>query len=258
MVPLRFGLIGQGARMISEDMPTILVVDDDREIRTCLAAYLDHSGFKVLTAADASQARLVTAQTGIDLILLDIVLPDQDGISLFRELRGVCATPVIFLSARDEDYDRITGLEVGADDYVVKPFNPRELVARINAILRRVHVVRPPVAARDSTTLSFGQWCLQQRGKCLISTCGKRRHKLTSAEYELLMVFLRHPRRVLARDDLLEMTGGRQGRPFDRTIDNQVRRLRKKVEAEPSRPRVIRTVWGRGYCLDVEVDRQTG
>lgn len=249
--------------MISEDMPTILVVDDDREVRICLSAYLEHSGFKVLTAADASQARLVTAQTGIDLILLDIVLPDEDGISLCRDLRGVCATPIIFLSARDEDYDRIAGLEVGADDYVVKPFNPRELVARIKAILRRVEVTQPDgaeprVAAPDSTTLSFDRWHLQQRGKYLVSTCGQLRQKLTSAEYELLMVFLRHPQRVLARDDLLEMTGGRQARPFDRTIDNQVRRLRKKVEAEPSRPRVIRTVWGRGYCLDVEVDRQTG
>lgn len=244
--------------MINEDRATILIVDDQRAVRAMLRAYLEHNGFRVLTAADASQARGATAQNEIDLILLDIVMPDEDGISLCRDLRGTCATPVIFLSARDQDHDRIAGLEVGADDYVVKPFNPRELMARIKAILRRCHADQPHRAAPDSRTISFGEWSLQQRAKRLISTCGKWRHELTGAEYQLLMVFLRHPRRVLARDELLAMTCGRQGRPFDRTIDNQVRRLRKKVEADPSRPRVIRTVWGRGYCLDVEVDHQTG
>lgn len=244
--------------MISEDSATILVVDDQRAVRATLRAYLEHSGYTVLTAADGNQARTVTTQNEIDLILLDIVLPDEDGISVCRALRGMCATPVIFLSARDQDNDRIAGLEVGADDYVVKPFNPRELVARIKAILRRCHASPRHHAPFEFTTLSFGQWSLQQRDKYLISTCGKQRHKLTGTEYQLLMVFLRHPRRVLARDELLEMTCGRQGRPFDRTIDNRVRRLRKKIEAEPSRPRVIRTVWGRGYCLDVEVDRQPG
>ncbi|WP_067561200.1 response regulator [Halofilum ochraceum] len=243
--------------MISEDRATILVVDDQPALRATLGTYLEHSGFRVLTAADGSQARLATIQNEIDLILLDIVMPDEDGMSLCRALRGMCTTPVIFLSARDQDNDRIAGLEVGADDYIVKPFNPRELIARIKAILRRRHAAPPEAIPTDSGSIRFDHWYLQRRKKRLISLCGEHEHELTSAEYELLMVFLRHPRRVLARDELLEMTCGRKGRPFDRTIDNQVRRLRKKVEAEPSRPNVIRTVWGRGYCLDVEVDRQT-
>lgn len=185
-------------------------------------------------------------------------MPDGDGISLCRDLRSTCSTPVIFLSARDRDNDRIAGLEVRADDYVAKPFNPRELIARIKAILRRLYAAPPEPAPIDSGSIIFDHWCLQRRGKSLVSSCGMREHELTAAEYRLLMVFLRHPRRVMARDELLEMTGGRQARPFDRTIDNQVRRLRKKVEAETSRPRVIRTVWGRGYCLDVAVDRRGG
>ncbi|MEF8833730.1 MAG: response regulator, partial [Halofilum sp. (in: g-proteobacteria)] len=128
--------------MISEDTATILVVDDDRAVRTTLRAYLEHRGFRVLTAASAGQARAATTENAIDLILLDIVMPDEDGISLCRDLRETCATPIIFLSARDGDNDRIAGLEGGADDYVVKPFNPRELVARIRAILRRCHAPR--------------------------------------------------------------------------------------------------------------------
>ena len=239
--------------MISENRTTILVVDDQRTVRATLRAYLEDNGFRVLTAENASQARVVTTGNEVDLILLDIVMPDEDGFSLCRDLRGTCATPIIFLSARDRDNDRIAGLEVGADDYVAKPFNPRELVARIKAILRRLHAAPPEPAPIDSGSISFDHWCLQRRKKRLVSSCGTREHELTGAEYQLLMVFLRHPRRVMARDELLEMTCGRHGRPFDRTIDNQVRRLRKKVEAEPSRPRVIRTVWGRGYCLDVAV-----
>ncbi|MDZ7787381.1 MAG: response regulator [Halofilum sp. (in: g-proteobacteria)] len=244
--------------MVNERTFTILVVDDHEEVRDSLRDYLKHSGFDVRTAPNADRARAAVAETDVDLVVLDIMMPGEDGISLCRHLREVQSAPVIFLTARNEETDRIVGLEVGADDYVVKPFNPRELVARIKAILRRLHATPPEPAPIDAGSISFDHWCLQRRKKRLVSSCGTREHELTGAEYELLMIFLRHPRRVLARDELLEMTSGRQARPFDRTIDNQVRRLRKKVEAEPSRPRVIRTVWGRGYCLDVAVDRQSG
>jgi two-component system OmpR family response regulator len=244
--------------MVNECACSILVVDDHEEVRDSLHDYLRHSGFDVLTAANAGEARAATARNNISLVVLDIMMPGEDGISLCRHLREVQSTPVIFLTAKNEETDRIVGLEAGADDYVVKPFNPRELIARIRAILRRLHEAPPQPTPIDSGTIRFDHWNLQRRGKRLVSSCGAHEHELTGAEYQLLMVFLRHPRRVLARDELLEMTAGRQGRPFDRTIDNQVRRLRKKVEQEPSRPRVIRTVWGRGYCLDVEVERQAG
>lgn len=244
--------------MVNEHAYSILVVDDHQEVRDSLHDYLKHSGFDVLTAANADQARVATAEHDVDLVVLDIMMPGEDGISVCRHLRKIRATPVIFLTAKNEETDRIVGLEVGADDYVIKPFSPRELVARIKAILRRLHAAPPQPTPLDSGSIGFDHWYLQRRRKRLVSTCGAHQHELTGAEYELLMVFLRHPRRVLARDELLEMTRGRPGRPFDRTIDNQVRRLRKKVEKEPSRPRVIRTVWGRGYCLDVEVARQTG
>ncbi len=253
----RAGHLGPGARVASERVTTILVVDDHREIRDSLKEYLEHNGFQVLTAASAVQARAIAADNDIDLAVLDIMMPGEDGISLCRHLRDTRETPVIFLTAKTEDTDRVVGLEIGANDYVVKPFNPRELVARIRAILRLLHAIPPPETVSSETGLiTFDQWCVERRRKCLVSASGELRHELTPAEYDLLMVFLRNPGRVFGRDELLKMTCGREGRPFDRTIDNQVRRLRKKVETEPSRPRVIVTVWGRGYCLDVEVERR--
>lgn len=244
--------------MSDEYQQTILVVDDQQEIREPLQDYLLQNGFNALTAASADQARGVVAGNHVDLTVLDVSMPGEDGISLCRYLREKRETPIIFLTGKGEDTDRIVGLEVGADDYVTKPFNPRELLARIKAILRRLHAEPPPAPAIDFTGIAFDQWRLDSRRKRLRSVCGTIEHKLTNAEHDLLMVFLRNPGRIFSRDELFKMTRNRTGGAFDRTIDNQVRRLRKKVEAQPARPRVIRTVWGRGYCLSVEVERECG
>lgn len=244
--------------MIDERQYTILVVDDQQEIREPLQDYLLQNGFNALTAANAEQAKGVAAGNHVDLSVLDISMPGEDGLSLCRYLRGAGETPIIFLTGKDEDTDRIVGLEVGADDYVIKPFNPRELLARIKAILRRIHASPPPAPARDFTAITFDQWRLDSRRKKLSSSSGTTEHQLTAAEYDLLMIFLRHPGRIFSRDELFKLTRDRAGGAFDRTIDNQIRRLRKKVEPEPARPHIIRTVWGRGYCLDVDVQRECG
>ena len=239
--------------MTDERQYTILVVDDQSEIREPLQDYLLQNDFHVLTAASAKEARSTAAGNHVDLTLLDISMPGEDGISLCRHLRTSGDAPIIFLTGKNEETDRIVGLEVGADDYVIKPFNPRELLARIKAILRRMNADPPPPPPVDFTGIAFDQWRLDSRRRILTSSCGTKEHKLTGAEYELLMVFLRNPGRVFSRDELLKLTRNRTGGAFDRTIDNQVRRLRTKVEAEPSRPHIIRTIWGRGYCLSVEV-----
>jgi|AntDeeMetagen681_2_1112603.scaffolds.fasta_scaffold05072_2 two-component system OmpR family response regulator len=244
--------------MVSGSAHIVLVTDSHPGTCVDLHGHLARNGFNVLSTDNPDQVRSVAERAEIDLVVLDIRNSGKNGVSLCRYLRDVRQTPVMFVTEKNEETQQIMGLDIGAEDYVVRPFDPCELVARISAILRK-----PPASpwAPGSTGdggLVFDDWYLRRREKSLVSRCGKLHRKLTGAEYELLMIFLCHPRRVLARDELLEMTSGRQARPFDRTIDNQVRRLRKKVEAEPSRPRIIRTVWGRGYCLDVVVDRQSG
>ena len=193
----------------------------------------------------------VMERASIDLLVLDLMLPGEDGLSLIRKLRATSAIPVIMLTAMGEDADRIVGLEMGADDYLPKPFNPRELLARIKAVLRRINPQRPPWAAVGDVA-RFDGWVLELGPRRLLSPTGDE-IELSTGEYELLHAFITHPRRVLSRDQLLDLARGRSAVPFDRSIDIQVMRLRRKIEADPKEPRLIKTVRGGGYIFAAEV-----
>ena len=193
----------------------------------------------------------VMERASIDLLVLDLMLPGEDGLSLIRKLRATSAIPVIMLTAMGEDADRIVGLEMGADDYLPKPFNPRELLARIKAVLRRINPQRPPGAAVGDVS-RFDGWVLELGPRRLLSPTGDE-IELSTGEYELLHAFITHPRRVLSRDQLLDLARGRSAVPFDRSIDIQVMRLRRKIEADPKEPRLIKTVRGGGYIFAAEV-----
>jgi len=233
----------------------ILVVDDHREIRDLLARYLAKHGFRVSSAETASRGRKLLEGSAIDLDVLDIMMPGEDGLSLCRHLRATSEVPVIMLTAMAEDTDRVIGLEMGADDYVVKPFNPRELVARVKAVLRRANSLprrrRPGI---DAEALRFDRWVLNVAQRELVGEDGVA-IPLSTTEFLLLSALLSHPRMVLRRDQLLDLTRGRSASPFDRSIDNQVSRLRKKVEADPREPVLIKTVWGGCYMLTADVRR---
>jgi two-component system OmpR family response regulator len=232
----------------------ILVVDDHREIRDLLARYLAKHGFRVSSAETAARARKLLESSAIDLVVLDIMMPGEDGLSLCRHLRATSEVPVIMLTAMAEDTDRVIGLEMGADDYVVKPFNPRELLARVRAVLRRANSLPQQRAQVDAETLRFDRWQLSVARRELIGEDGVA-IPLSTAEFLLLSALLAHPRMVLSRDQLLDLTRGRSAAVFDRSIDNQVSRLRKKIEANPKEPALIKTVWGGGYMLTAEVAR---
>jgi two-component system, OmpR family, response regulator len=238
----------------SGTQPHILVVDDARDIREPLVRYLKESGYRASAADSAAAARRAMRTSGIDLVILDIMMPGEDGLSLCRHLRASSGVPVIMLTAMAEDTDRVIGLEIGADDYVVKPFNPRELLARVRAVLRRANSLPQQRPQVDAETLRFDRWQLNVARRELIGADGVA-IPLSTAEFLLLSALLAHPRRVLSRDQLLDLTRGRNATPFDRSIDNQVSRLRKKVEADPKEPTLIKTVWGGGYMLTAEVDR---
>ena len=231
---------------------TLLLVDDEATLREPLAAYLARQGFVVHEAESAAKARAVLAEMRPDLVLLDIMMPGEDGLSLCRHLIETRNVPVIFLTARGEATDRIVGLEIGADDYVVKPFEPREQVARIRSVLRR--------AARDGTAVepdlhyAFEGWLLDPLKRKLTDPEGTV-VPISSAEFRLLVAFLDHSRQVLDRDRLLDMVQGREAHLFDRAVDNQVSRLRRKVETDSRDPKLIQTVWGGGYRLAAEVRR---
>jgi len=233
--------------------PHIIVVDDHQDIRDLVGKYLSQHGLRVSTAESGAGLRDLLDQGPPDLIVLDIMMPVEDGLSVFRQVRTTSNVPIIFLTAMADDTDRIIGLEVGADDYVVKPFNPRELLARIRAVLRRVSsaVVARPVSKEE--TLVFNGWRLNMRRRELQGNDGIG-VALSTAEFRLLKVFLDHPHIVLSRDQLLDLTVGRLADPFDRSIDNQVSRLRKKIEPDPKNPTIIQTHWGGGYSLSVEVE----
>ena len=235
-----------------DETPHILVVDDHREIRELLARYLAKSGFRVSAAENAAAARRRLQAEAIDLVVLDVMMPGEDGLSLCRELRAAGTTPVILLTALGEETDRIVGLEVGADDYLAKPFNPRELLARIKAVLRRVTSLPPQRGRPAARRLRFDRWVLDTGRRELEGEDGVA-VPLSTGEYLLLVAFLERPRLVLTRDQLLDLTRGREAGPFDRAVDNQVSRLRRKVEADPRQPRLIRTHWGGGYSLEAEV-----
>lgn len=235
-----------------ETTPHILVVDDHEEIRTQLARYLSKNGMRATTASGGAEMRDKLKAAAPDLVVLDVMMPGEDGLSLCRYLRDNTDLPVILLTAMAEDTDRIIGLEVGADDYVTKPFNPRELLARIKAVLRRANAMprTDPTPAGDR--LRFDKWTLDVKRRELTREDGVS-VALSTAEYRLLNVFLQRPGMVLSRDQLLDLVAGREAQPFDRAIDNQVSRLRKKIEADPKKPLLIQTVWGGGYKFATEV-----
>lgn len=242
---------------MSEKTPHILVVDDNAEIRDLLSKYLVRNGLRAATAASGAEARKVLASAAIDLIVLDIMMPGEDGLSVCRYVRETMDTPVILLTAVAEDTDRIVGLEMGADDYVTKPFNPRELLARIKAVLRRANSLprgAAPEAAEEEAIVRFGDWRLRTDRRELEDSDGKV-ISLSTAEFALIKAFTDHPRMVLSRDQLLDLTQGRAANVFDRSIDNQVSRLRKKIEPDPKTPTLIKTVWGGGYMLSASVER---
>ena len=232
--------------------PHILVVDDHREIRDAVTRYLEKNGMRATSARDAVDMDAKLANGKYDLIVLDVMMPGEDGLSVCRRLSASGSVPILMLTALGEETDRIVGLEIGADDYLSKPFNPRELVARIKSILRRSTKAEPYAGTLSGRRIAFAHWILDTDSRVLSNEDGEQ-IDLTSAEFKLLTVLLERPRFVLSRDQLLDLTAGRAASVFDRTIDNQISRLRRKIELDPSRPRIVTTVRGGGYCLAADV-----
>jgi two-component system OmpR family response regulator len=232
-------------------MPHILIVDDHREIRELVTRALTKEGFRVSAAADGKAMRKVLADSRIDLILLDLMLPGDSGLTLCRELRAQSSIPIIMVTAKGEEVDRVIGLELGADDYLPKPFGTRELVARINAVLRRATPVDAPIE-RKPARLGFDRWVLDTGARELLRDDGVS-VPLSTGEFDLLLVLVQRPQRVLSRETLLDLARGRTANAFDRSIDTQVSRLRKKLEADPADPKIIQTVWGGGYMFAAQV-----
>lgn len=233
--------------------PHVLVVDDDQEIRNLLSKFLSKHDIRVTTAKDGREMRDAVKDWSIDLIVLDLMMPGEDGLALCRWVRGDSDVPIIMLTAMSEDVDRIIGLEVGADDYVAKPFNPRELLARIKAVLRRSATSAIPVGTGEEEKVMFAGFVLDIGTRTLKK--GDEDIPLTTGEYDLMVAFIEHPKRVLNRDQLLDMARGRAAIPFDRAIDVQVGRLRKKIEPDHKNPTLIKTVRGGGYMFTPEVTR---
>ncbi|WP_374529194.1 response regulator [Novosphingobium sp.] len=240
---------------MDENSPvSLLLVDDEQALRQPLAEYLSRQGFAVTQAASAAEARTHLRDSNPDLVLLDIMMPGEDGLSLCRHLSETRSIPTIMLTAKGEAMDRIVGLEIGADDYVVKPFEPRELVARIRSVLRRS--AKGGAAPAEDELFEFEGWQLDPLKRRLISPEGAL-VAISSVEFRLLMAFVEHPRQVLDRDRLLDMVQGREAHLFDRAVDNQVSRLRRKIEVDSRNPTLIQTVWGGGYMLAADVRRVT-
>jgi two-component system OmpR family response regulator len=238
-----------------DSLDHILIVDDDHEIRTLLAAYLQKNGFKVTTVANGRQMRAALDNSAVDLIVLDLMLHGEDGLTLCRDLRAgdAKAVPILMLTARNEETDRVVGLEMGADDYLTKPFAARELLARINAVLRRTRMLPPNLGVTEAAdVLAFGEWRLDTTARHLLDTAGTL-VSLSGAEYRLLRVFLDHPQRVLNRDQLLNLTQGRDAEMFDRSIDLLVSRLRQRLQDVAREPRYIKTVRSEGYVFSAAV-----
>ena len=227
----------------------ILVVDDDARIRDLLRRYLTQEGFEVLQAEDGKALTRVLLREPVDLIVLDLMMPGEDGLSVCRRLRAANdRTPIIMLTAKGEDIDRIVGLEVGADDYVSKPFNPRELLARMHAVLRRRPSVEAPGSpSNEDETVSFGPFTFDLGARKLRK--GEEELTLTTGEFAMLKALVRHPRQPLSREKLAQLARGREFEPFDRSLDVQVSRLRKLIEEDAAVPRYIQTVWGVGYVF---------
>jgi two-component system, OmpR family, response regulator len=238
-----------------EHIDHVLVVDDDREIRQMVAQYLEKNGLRASVAADGREMRAMLDTTAVDLIVLDIMMPGDDGLVLCRNLRASKhrAIPVLMLTARDDETDRIIGLEMGADDYVIKPFSPRELLARIRAVIRRTRMLPPNLQVTEANrTLSFGSWRLDTTARHLLDAEGTV-VALSGAEFRLLRVFLDHPQRVLTRDQLLNLTQGRDAELFDRSIDLLVSRLRQRLQDGAREQTYIKTVRSEGYVFSMPV-----
>ena len=242
--------------MPMENPDCILIVDDDPEIRRLLGDYLARNGFEAVAARDGREMWLVLDRHVIDLIVLDLMLPDTDGLTLCRDLRakpGIPNIPVLMLTARGEETDRIVGIEMGSDDYLVKPFNPRELLARIKSILRRTRALPPNLRPEPARCLGFSGWCLDTATRLLTAPDGVAT-PLSGGEYRLLRILLDHPNRVLNRDQLTEMIQGREAEPYDRAIDVQVSRLRQRLRDDSREPELIKTVRGEGYVLATAIE----
>lgn len=236
--------------------PHILIVDDHREIRDLVSRALSKEGFRVSTAADGRAMRKVLANSRIDLILLDLMLPGEDGLSLCRTLRAESTIPIIMLTAKGEEIDRVIGLEMGADDYLPKPFGSRELIARIKAVLRRSKDTQTTASPGSAPQrYHFERWGLDTAARALLRDDGIT-VPLSTGEYDLLIVLVERPQRVLNRDQLLDLARGRSAAGLDRSIDTQVSRLRKKLELDPSDPKIIKTVWGGGYMFTPTVSHE--
>ena len=238
-----------------EASPHILIVDDHREIRDLVGRALTREGFRVTAVGDGKAMRHALADARIDLILLDLMLPGEDGLSLCRGIRAESDIPIIMLTAKGEEVDRVIGLEMGADDYLAKPFGSRELIARIRAVLRRANHKPPPSDAPPQTPqFRFDRWVLNTESRELLRDDGVA-VPLSTGEYELLLALVERPQRVLSRDQLLDLARGRAATAFDRSIDTQVSRLRKKLERDPAEPHIIKTIWGGGYMFAAVVTR---
>lgn len=251
MVPGERTHTQEGRWMNAVNHPRLLVVDDDAELRELIQTYLSRQGFEVLVAGDGEQCDEVLSREQVDLIILDLMLPGEDGLSIAKRLKASCEIPIVMLSAQGDAVDRIVGLEVGADDYLGKPFNPRELLARVRAVLRRVPSVRPLGDPLDHhSIIRFGRFALDLHAHRLLRE--GQAVALTTGEFDLLAVLAQHPNRVLDRDRILDLLTGAERSPFDRSIDVRVTRLRGKIEDEPANPRFIRTIWGKGYLFSPE------
>ena len=236
--------------------PHILVVDDDSKIRRGLAKFLAEQGLRVTAAGDGREMREKLAAARVDLVVLDVMMPGDDGLALLRWLRSETALPAILLTAVAGETDRVIGLELGAEDYVCKPFSPRELLARIRVVLRRAGQGEAGKDERRPTTFGFEGWKLDVRARTLTSPSGAH-VELTTGEFDLLQAFVEHPNRVLTRDQLLDLARGRASLTVDRAIDVQIMRLRRKLEADPQRPSRIKTVRNGGYIFTPLITAET-
>ncbi len=234
--------------------PHILIVDDHREMRELVSRALVKDGFRVSSAGDGKAMRKALADARIDLVLLDLMLPGEDGLSLCRALRAESDIPIIMLTAKGDEVDRVVGLELGADDYVPKPFGSRELIARIRAVLRRNRARVAPAAQDKAKRYMFDRWTFDVDRRELLADDAVAT-PLSTGEFDLLLVLVEHPQRTLSRDQLLDLARGRAASVFDRSMDTQVSRLRKKIERDPGDPRIIKTVWGGGYLFVPKVRR---
>lgn len=231
----------------------IYIVDDNRELLDVIGQYINDNGYKTSTAKNGQELRALMKNGSPDLVVLDIMMPGEDGLSICRFLRESSDVPIIFLTALADDTDRIIGLEIGADDYLVKPFNPRELLARIRSVLRRTQSLPPNklIDLEAAKSVKFGDWTLDIRARVLIDS-DETSFLLSTAEFKLLSVFLLHPNIELNREKLVDLARGREAQSFDRSIDTLVNRLRNKIEKDIKNPEYIKTVWGKGYIFIVD------